>query len=75
LATVANVLAWALLGGYILAAVAYLIIGFQSTSFSLVQYLSWLPYLLPGVFFFGVLRLLSEAVYLLLEIAENNRPH
>ena len=80
LATIANILAWVLLVGYILAAGAYLYLVWKSpsgsnTGYLFAQYLAWLVYLLPGLFFFGVLRLLSEAVYVLLEIAENNRPH
>jgi len=76
LATTANILAWVILVGYILAAIAYGYLGWKANSgYLFFQYLSWLTYLLPGLFFFGVLRLLSEAVYVLLEIAENNRPH
>ncbi len=75
LATTANVLSWVILVGYIFAAGAYLYLGWKAnTGYLFAQYLSWLTYLLPGLFFFGVLRLLSEAVYVLLEIAENNRP-
>jgi hypothetical protein len=73
IATVANVLAWIILVGDLAAAIAYLVVGLQSPSFTPIQYLSWFPYLLPGVFFFGALRVLSESMYLLLEIAENSR--
>jgi hypothetical protein len=74
LATIANILAWVLLVGYILAAGAYLYLVWKSNSgYLFAQYLAQLVYLLPGLFFFGVLRLLSESVYVLLEIAENSR--
>jgi hypothetical protein len=84
LATIANVLAWVILGGDLIAVIAYLGLALNSTSVNLIQYLMtpsnvlnlliWcVVYILPGLFFFAVLRLLSEAVYVLLEIAENSR--
>lgn len=73
IASVANVLAWIILVADLAAAIAYLVVGLQNPGFTPVQYLSWLPYLIPGLFFFGALRVLSESMYVLLEIAENSR--
>jgi hypothetical protein len=73
IASIANVLAWIILVLDLAAAIAYLVVGLQSPSFTPIQYLSWLPYLMPGLFFFGALRVLSESMYVLLEIAENSR--
>jgi hypothetical protein len=86
ISSIANILAWVILGGDIIAVIAYLGLAVKSGSVNLLQYLIvpanvlnlliWcVVYILPGLFFFAVLRMLSEGVYVLLEIAENNRTH
>jgi hypothetical protein len=84
IATIANVLAWIILVGDLIALIAYLRLGLLSNSVNLFQYLTnqsnvlnlliWsVVYIVPGLFFFVLLRGLSEAMYMLLEIAENGR--
>jgi hypothetical protein len=86
ISTIANVLAWVILVGDAIALIAYLFLGTQSNSVNLFKYLTsmsnvmnlliWcVVYILPGLFFFVVLRVLSESIYVLVEIAENSRSH
>jgi hypothetical protein len=73
-ASLANYAAWILLIGYIIAWIAS-ILNFiaGNRSITLVIFLSSLPSALQGIFYFVVLRFISEAVYLGLEIAENTQ--
>ncbi|MEJ2353885.1 MAG: hypothetical protein P8Y03_29275, partial [Anaerolineales bacterium] len=73
LSAISNAIAWVVLVGYAIAWVANLLLGF-SGSIPLSQIFALLPLLLQGLFLFIVLRFVSEALYLLLEIVENTRP-
>jgi hypothetical protein len=73
LSAISNAIAWVVLVGYAIAWVANLLLGF-SGSIPLSQIFALLPLLLQGLFLFVVLRFVSEALYLLLEIVENTRP-
>jgi hypothetical protein len=72
LSAIANAIAWVVLVGYAIAWVADLLLDF-SGSIPLSQIFALLPLLLQGLFLFVVLRFVSEALYLLLEIVENTR--
>ena len=73
LSALTNGISWIVLGGYAIAWIANLFLGF-SGSMPVSQIFALLPLLLQGLFLFAVLRFVSEALYLLLEIVENTRP-
>jgi hypothetical protein len=73
MSALANAIAWVVLIGYAIAWVASLLLDF-SIPIPLSQILALLPLLLQGLFLFVVLRFVSEALYLLLEIVDNTRP-
>jgi len=73
-ASLANYAAWILLVGYLIAWIAS-ILNFISGNgrITLVIFVSSIPSALQGIFYFVVLRFVSEAIYLGLEIAENTK--
>ena len=73
-ASLANYAAWILLVGYIIAWIASILNFIAGNGkISLVIFVSSIPSALQGIVYFVVLRFVSEAIYLGLEIAENTK--
>jgi len=64
---------WIVLGGFVLVGLFSFVSELFGSTFSWTQVVNLLPTFLLGIFFFTILRVLSEALYLLLELAENSR--